>query len=157
MIAICNDRWRLTRAAVLEHHLFAVSVAEFSNSAEATGDPILDAALSKGQTWLVHAKRLNLMSLYAGRAHRRCEKNLAALRHLQAERKAALQEAIEEAALLAHYAEMKGQNYNVTEPFRFRRFEFSTVEIRIMVDRWRRLLLARRFAAESKKPLAHAA
>jgi hypothetical protein len=48
--------------------------------------------------------------------HRRYEKNMAELRRLKAERRAALEEAIEEAALLSHMAKTEGEAYNIADP-----------------------------------------
>jgi hypothetical protein len=149
--SICDDRWRLRRACTLESSMFAEGVALFASSEEATGDPDVDFALSQAHTWIAQAKNLNLLSLYEGRAQRRFEKNMAELRRLRQERQAALDAAIEEAALLAHHAQNKGEAYDITEPFRRREFEFSTVEIRRMLDRWHRLIEAKKFAEEEKK------
>jgi len=45
------------------------------------------------------------------------ERNMLMLRQLQAERKAALQQAVEEASLLAQYAAAKGEPYDVERDF----------------------------------------
>jgi hypothetical protein len=116
------------------------------------GRPEIDLALSEGRVWQAEAKNLNLLSLYTIRF----EKNMAELR-LQAERKAALEQAIEEAALLSHMAKTKGETYNMAEAFTRRNFEFSTEEIHRIVNRWRRLLEAKKFAAASRKGIRIAA
>jgi hypothetical protein len=154
---LVDDRWRMTRATCLESSIFAEGAEKFAASNEATGDPEIDLALSEGRVWQAEAKNLNLLSLYTSRFHRRFEKNMKELRRLQAERKAALEQAIEEAALLSHMAKTKGETYNMTEAFTRRRFEFSTEEIQRMVNRWVRLQEAKKFAAASRKPLRKAA
>jgi hypothetical protein len=154
---LVDDRWRMTRATCLESSIFAEGAEKFAASSEATGDPEIDLALSEGRVWQAEAKNLNLLSLYTSRFHRRYEKNMAELRRLQAGRKAALEQAIEEAALLSHMAKTKGETYNMAEAFTRRNFEFSTEEIRRMVNRWRRLLEAKKFAAASRKGLRAAA
>ena len=154
---LVDDRWRMTRASCLESSIFAEGAEKFAASSDATGDPQIDLALSEGRVWLAEAKNLNLLSLYTSRFHRRYEKNMAELRRLQAERKAALEQAIEEAALLSHLAKTKGEAYNMAEAFTRRNFEFSTEEIDRMVNRWRRLLEAKSFAAGLRKPLRRAA
>ena len=127
---LCDDRWRLMRSAQFESAIFAERAARFAADPEnSTGDPALDSAISHGETWLAEAKNLNLLSLYDNRTHRRWEKNMAELRRLQTERKAALEAAIAEAAALAQLAESKGETANLTEPLERRGFAFSASEI----------------------------
>jgi hypothetical protein len=154
---LVDDRWRMNRASCLESVIFSEGAEKFAASSEATGDPDIDLALSEGRVWQAEAKNLNLLSLYTSRFHRRFEKNMAELRSLQAERKAALEQAIEEATLLSHLAKTKGETYNMAEAFTSRGFEFSTEEIDRMVNRWRRLLEAKKFAAARRKTLGAAA
>jgi hypothetical protein len=157
MQALVDDQWRMQRAALLESSIFVEGAEKFAASSDATGDPALDEALSAGRVWQAEAKNLNLLSLYTSRFHRRFEKNIAELRRLQAERKAALEQAIEEAALFSHVAKSKGETYNMAEAFTRRNFEFSTEEIAHMVNRWIRLQEAKKFAAASRKSLRMAA
>jgi hypothetical protein len=153
---ICDDHWRLDRAAALEESIFAEGAEKFSaDETRATGDPDLDLILSQGQTWLAEAKNLNLLTLYESRIHRRVEKNRAELHRLQAERRAELERAIEEAALLQRYAEMKGEKYNLAESFR--NFEFSAEEIARLVTRQRRLWEAISALGTGRKSLRKAA
>ena len=149
--AIADDRWRLNRAATFESSIFAEGAEKFAQSPEATGEPELDAAFAQGRTWLAEARNLNLLTLYESRIQRRFEKNMTELRRLQAERKAVLAAAIEEAALLSHAAEWKGESYNLAEAFQLRNFEFSTVEITRMVSRWRRLIEAKKLSSAPRK------
>ena len=155
---LCNDRWRLQRAAQFESAIFAERAARFASDPEnSTGDPLLDSCIAHGETWLAEAKNLNLLSLYENRIHRRWEKNMAELRRLQTEREAALEAAIAEAALLAQLAESKGERSNPTEPFERRNFEFSALEIGRMIDRYHRLKEAQKFCAAGKKVVRMAA
>jgi hypothetical protein len=48
-------------------------------------------------------------------------------------------------------AETKAETYNMSEAFTRRNFESSTEEIDRMVNRWRRLLEAKKFAAAPPK------
>jgi hypothetical protein len=155
--SIVDDQWRMDRATCLESAIFADGAEKFAASSDATGEPDIDLALSKGRVWQAEAKNLNLLSLYTSRFHRRYEKNMAELRRLQAERKAALEQSIEEAALLSHMAKARGEDYNMAEAFTRRNFEFSTEKINRMVNRWSRLLEAKQFAPASRKPLRKAA
>ncbi len=155
--ALVADRWRLTRAASLEASLFCEGAERFADSLEATGDPELDLALSQCRVWTAEAKNLNLLSLYESRIHRRFEKNLAMLRKLQADRKAALQQAIQEAALLAQLAEARREAYEMAEAFERRNFVFSTAEIAQMVSRYRRLEEAKKLSKSPRKAVRMAA
>ena len=103
------------------------------------------------------SENLNLLSLYESRIHRRFEKNLAMLRKLQADRKAALEQAIQEAALLAQLAESKCEAYEIAEAFERRNFVFSAAEITQMVSRYRRLEEAKKLSKAPRKPLRAAA
>ena len=155
---LCSDRWRLQRAAQFESAIFAERSARFaSDPKNSTGDPLLDSCIANGETWVAEAKNLNLLSLYENRIHRRWEKNMAELRRLQTERKAALEAAIAEAALLEQAAEITGQTCDATEPFTRRNFEFSASEIARMIGRYRRLKEAQKLCASSKKLIRMAA
>jgi hypothetical protein len=155
--ALVADRWRLNRVVSLESSLFSEGAERFANSPEATGDPELDRALSEGRVWTAEAKNLNLLSLYESRINRRFEKNFAILRKLQADRKAALEQAIQEAALLSLLAESKGEAYKMAESFERRNFVFSTDEIASMVRRYRRLEEAKKLSKAPRKALRTAA
>jgi hypothetical protein len=155
--ALVADRWRLNRGACLESSLFFEGAERFADSPEATGDPELDLALSEGRVWTSEAKNLNLLSLYESRIHRRFEKNFAMLGKLQAIRKAALQQAIQEASLLAQLAEARREAYEMAEAFERRNFVFSTAEIAQMVSRYRRLEEAKKLSGAPRKSLRMAA
>jgi hypothetical protein len=152
--SLVDDQRRMDRAACLESSIFGEGAEKFAASSDASGDPEIDLALSAGRVWQEQAKNLNLLSLYTSRFHRRYEKNMAELRRLQAARKASIEQAIEEAALLSHMAKSKGETYNMAEAFTRRNFEFSTEQIGRMVTRWRRLLEAKQLAAATHKPFA---
>jgi hypothetical protein len=155
--SLVDDRWRLQRATSLENSIFAEASEKYADSSDATGDRDLDVALSQGHTWISEARNLNLLTLYESRIQRRFEKNMELLRKLQSERKAALQQAIEEAATLSQLAQSKGEAYNPAEAFTVRGFEFSTAEITHKIDRWRRLTEAKKFSATPRKALRMAA
>jgi len=113
--SIADDRWRLLRCAAIEHPRFSMGMSEpdkyFAHH------PEIDAALAQAVVWACEAKNFNLMSLYESRAQRRVERNLLMLKQLQAERKAALDQAVEEATLLAQYAASQGEAYDVETEF----------------------------------------
>src|SRR5579862_13976 len=155
---ISDDSYRLRRAANHESVIFAEAAEKFSADPEqSTGDPLLDSCISNGHTWLAESKNLNLLSLYESRISNRVNRNMTELRRLQSERKAALEAAIAEAAILAQAAEAKGEKPDTAEPFLRRNFEFSAFEIARMVGYRRRLEEAKRYVASLKKPIRRAA
>ncbi|HEY6342140.1 MAG TPA: hypothetical protein VIY49_11660 [Bryobacteraceae bacterium] len=139
--AIAEDRWRLNRARALENSIFALGQGE--NLREYSGHPEADAALAQGRTWMAHAHELHLLTTYENRIRRSVEKNTAELRALQAERKAAIAKAEEEARLLVQLAEAEGGDYDPADDFPAESqpagFVFSRAAIQRQIDRNRRL------------------
>lgn len=148
--AACNDRYRMNRAVELE------SIAMFEAG---EGGPGQQAA-----TFFAKSAELSRISLYHSRLQRSYERNVAELRRVQAERKAALQEAIAEAEAIAesHAAanptaapeppdagaaaaasstptESAAIAEALAEPFLSRNFVFSNAQITAMLGRHRRL------------------
>lgn len=78
---------------------------------------------------------------------------MAELHRLQAERKAALEVAVAEAALLAQFTESTGKSCDTSEPFTRRNFGFSAFEMASTIDRHLRLEEAKKFVAAKRKPL----
>jgi len=151
--SLADDSWRLQRARTFESAIFTEGAEKFASSEEATGDACLDSSFANARTWLAEAKNLNLLTLYESRISRRIEKNTATLLSIQEQRKADLAEAIQEAALLSHAAQLKAENYNAAEAFRARQFEFSPEEISRLIDRYLRLQEAKKLFSGSRKTL----
>jgi hypothetical protein len=139
--AIAEDRWRLNRARALENSIFALGQTE--HVPEDSDNPDVDAALAQGRTWIAHAHELQLLSTYENRIRRSVEKNTAELRALQAERKAAIAKAEEEARLLVQLADAEGGNYDPADDFPVETqplgFVFSRPAIQRQIDRSQRL------------------
>src|SRR6516165_9444649 len=91
--AIAEDKWRLNRARALENSIFTLGFQEHSDPN--AGHPEVDAALAQGRTWIAQARNLQLLTTYEQRIRRSVEKNMAEIKALQAERKAAIAEAEE--------------------------------------------------------------
>lgn len=148
--SICDDRWRLSRAAIIESVVFA-------NTHQDEGE----SALAQARQWLATGKHLQLLTLYESRIQRRVEKNLALLRQLQQDRKAALQQSLEEARLLAQLAEAKGETFDVESDFPREflppEFVFSTASFALLTAHHRRLSEARMRFSPSPKNLPKAA
>jgi hypothetical protein len=143
--SIADDRWRLLRAAAIDNSTFAIRLGgpdQFTAHHEE-----IDAALAQAVAWASDAKNLNLLTLYEGRIQRRVEKNLQMLKQLEAERKAALQQAVEEAKLLVQLAASKGETYDIESEFPSEalppQFDFSTRQIARLAAHSQRLAQAR--------------
>ena len=85
-------------------------------------------AISQAKTWLKEGKNIQLLSLYEQRIQRSIERNMAELRTLRAERKAAREQALEEAVLFSQLAKSKGETYNAAADFPSPTFVFSSAE-----------------------------
>jgi hypothetical protein len=133
--AIADDRWRRKRAVAMENALFSRIAREQADSS--------DPAAALADTWLDASKGLRTVALYANRLQRAIEKNTAYLESLQAERKAAHAQALEEAILLTQLAEANGETYNPELDFpsteAVGQFVYSAPEIKRLIARASRL------------------
>jgi hypothetical protein len=151
--AIAEDKWRLNRARVIESGIFALgqladeSEPALQNDQREIDQPEMDYALSHARTWLDDGKHIQLLSLYQQRIQRSIERNMAELRTLRAERKAAREQALAEALLLAQLAQSKGEKYDAAADFPPELLGtdsvFSSAEITRLIDRNQRLNQAR--------------
>jgi len=157
--SIADDQWRLQRSAAIDLTRFSMGMAEPDHYF--AHHPEIDAAFAQAVTWALEAKNLNLMSLYENRAQRRVERNMLMLKQLQAERKAALDQVVEEATLLAQYAASKAEAYNVEADFPPEalplQFAFSLPEIARRATHNLRLVDAKKHFQAAKQPLRQAA
>ena len=139
--AIAEDRWRLNRARALENSIFARGQGEHLH--ETSGHPEVVTAFAQGRAWMDHAHELHLLTTYENRIRRSVEKNTAEFRALQAERKAAIAKAEEEARLLVQLAEAEGGDYDPADDFPVESqplgFVFSRSATQCQIDRNRRL------------------
>jgi hypothetical protein len=162
--SIAEDHWRLKRARAIETGIFAAGVLgqlghPFGGIREDAAQVPIDEALSKAHTWLAKSENFQLLALYEQRIHRAIEKNMAQLRTLRAERKAVVQQAIEEAQLLAQLAYSKGEKYDPATDFPPEILaigsDFSSAGIRRLIARNQRLNEARQCAKDQwRGPMA---
>ena len=121
--AIAEGRWRLKRARAIETSIFAagqLGLLDFPVAAATTEDPaqlLLEDTLLQARTWLAKNDNFLLLALYEQRISRTIERNMAELRTLRAERKAARDQALEEALLLSQLAQSKGEKYDAVADF----------------------------------------
>ncbi|MGP8246883.1 MAG: hypothetical protein ACLQVN_20490 [Bryobacteraceae bacterium] len=157
--SIADDRWRLKRAAAIEDSIYALDLG--ASAPDAANHAEVDVALTQARTWLSEGKSLELLTLYESRIQRRVERNVAILRQLQADRKAALEQAIEEAELLAEFAEKAGETYDPASDFPREllhpQFDFSSPQIARLIVHYRRLKESRMRRPDPEKWLQDAA
>jgi hypothetical protein len=157
--SIADDRWRLFRAASLDINTSAISIS--GPEQFITEHPQVGTALAQAAGWAADARNMNLLSLYENRMQRRVERNLKLLQQSQQERKAALKQAVEEAALLAQAAALKGETYNVEQDFPAHalpsQFDFSLAQIARQVAHNRSLAEAKTRLQAAKKYQRYAA
>jgi len=120
--AIAENRWRLKRARAIETGIFAAGQQGLLgfNSVDVAEDPaqlLIDDTLIQARTWLAKNNNFLLLALYEQRISRTIERNMAELRTLRAERKAARDQALEEAVLLSQLAQSKGEKYDAAADF----------------------------------------
>src|SRR6202050_4031277 len=120
--SIAEDHWRLKRARAIETGIFAAGVLgqlghPYGGIREDATQVPIDEAISKAHTWIAQGENFQLLALYQQRIHRAIEKNMAEIRTLRAERKAARQQTLEEAQLLAQLAHSKGEPYDPASDF----------------------------------------
>ena len=129
-----------------------------------TGDPrsedeaqlLADDALTQARSWLAKSENFQLFTLYEQRINRTIERNMAELRTLRAERKAARDQALEEAVLLAQLAQSKGEKYDPAADFPPELLgigsEFSLAAVTLLIARMQRLNEARDYAKTRVNP-----
>jgi hypothetical protein len=137
---IAHDHWRLNRSAAIEDNLYALGHYQHE-AADPDNHAQIEDAFSAAQTFAKQAKNLQLLSLYEQRMNRTLQKNLAELKTLQAERKAARREALAEAALLTQ-TEAPAQTIETAAPVTVNGFVFSTDEVAQYTSRLTRLQAA---------------
>jgi hypothetical protein len=159
--SIAEDHWRLKRARAIETGIFALGQqgALGSLATNAREDPAqlpIDEAISQARSWLAKSDNFQLLALYEQRINRTLERNMAELRTLRAERKAARAQALEEAQLLAQLAHSKGQKYDAAADFPPELlgigFDFSDAAITRLIARNQRLTEARDYALARVSP-----
>ncbi|SPE40635.1 hypothetical protein SBA3_3800027 [Candidatus Sulfopaludibacter sp. SbA3] len=157
--SIADDQWRLARSAAIDLTRFSMGMSEpdkyFAHHQE------IDAAFAQAVTWASEAKNLDLMSLYEGRAQRRVERNMKMLKQLQADRKAALDQIVEDATMLAQYAASQGEPYDVERDFPPEalppQFGFSLPKIALLATHNCRLADAKKHFPAAKQAFRQAA
>jgi hypothetical protein len=159
--AIAENRWRLKRVRAIETGIFAAGqqgLLGFNHSwpREDPAQVPIDEAVSQARTWLAKSDNFQLLAVYEQRINRTLERNMAELRTLRAERKAARAQALEDAQLLAQLAHSKGQKYDAAVDFPPELLgigsDFSDASITRLIARNQRLTEARDYAQARVTP-----
>jgi hypothetical protein len=157
--AIADDRWRLNRAAGIEGAIYAIGTAHPKE--DSRNNPEVDVAVAQARTWLTDGKSIQLLSLYGHRIQRHVEKNMAMLEKLQQQRKAALEQVVEEVASLLELTEKQGETFDIERDYPRQvippQFDFSNSLILRLVAHHRRLKDAKTWFRPAKKPLSQVA
>jgi hypothetical protein len=160
--SIAENRWRLKRVCAMETAVFAAG-RQGALGFIPSGDPLsqdpaqrlADDAVTQARSWLAKSDNFQLFTLYEQRINRAIERNMAELRTLRAERKAACGQALEEAVLLAQLAESKGEKYDPTADFPPELLgigsDFSLAAVTLLIARTQRLNQARDYAETRSK------
>ncbi len=138
--SIAEDEWRLNRARAIENNVLALghSTPDADVIAENTQ---IHAAFTQARTFWRTPEKFALLTLYEQRIARRVQRNEQRLHALQAARRAAFEQALREAELLAEEARSRNQPYDPAPDFpRQNGFAFSPAEITRQLERRRRLL-----------------
>jgi hypothetical protein len=139
---VAEDAWRLNRVAAIENNIFALGRSRHHGEVR--------NALDDAQSFLDHARELNLLTLYEQRIHRNMQRNLNQLGELQKERTTERRQRMEEAKLLAQLSLANGVAFDPVK----NGFEFSNAEINLAIDKDNRLKAAQaqvRCAADVNK------
>jgi hypothetical protein len=148
--SIAEDSWRLNRVAAIENNIFALGRHAYRPkgplcASKKSHHNEMRNALDDAQSFLDHARELNLLSLYEQRIQRNMQRNLNQLRAMQKERESERRQRMEEAKLLAQQSLANGVAFNRAE----NGFEFSNAEINSAIDRDNRLKSAREQASQA--------
>jgi len=91
---IAQDLWRLNRARAIENNMFAVGLTD--DDPDPDHDPAMQLALAGARTFMNHAAKFGLLTIYEQRINRAVHKNRAELRQMQLEGRQARQMQLEQ-------------------------------------------------------------
>ncbi len=124
--SVAEDSWRLNRACAIDTNIYAACRDDERNPVR--------MALADARTFLDHANKFQLLTIYEQRINRNLQRNLKQLRELQAERKEERRRELEEARLLrqqtSSVASPASINSGNSSGVNKNGFVFSTGEIR---------------------------
>ena len=113
--AIAEDMWRLDRARAIENNILCVAISSEIGEASVADTPEVHAAACNARLWLQDASQLQALAMYEQRISRNMDRNEKQLTALQADRRTAYREAIQEALILFKVAESESRTWDPTE------------------------------------------
>jgi hypothetical protein len=137
--SVAEEAWRLDYTRAHCNNIIAIGHFDGTGDAFDADHAETNTAITAAATVREHAKTLELLSLYEQRIHRSFKNHFDQLRQLQAERKAKLENDLDEASQLSQLAETQGLTYDPAADG----FTFSNTEIDRHTDRRNRLKLAK--------------
>ena len=154
-VSVAENIFRIFRCRALENGIFANGFRDKIDSID-SGHHEVDASLVAAKTFEEQSHRLALLTLYEGRLRRTLEKDLAALKALQAERKLKYERAADDATAFARYAASRAETYDPGDDFKpaadWGGFIFSEPNLIRRHDRKFRLEAAREFCRTGRDP-----
>ena len=124
----CDSQWRLNRARSYEEGILLIDQMEQRQSID-LGHPQANNALMAARAFRDNSKAFSNLTLYEQRLHRAAKEAMRELKELQAERSAARQAALAEAAAIRNLKKQQGQPYNPESDQPSTQFVFSANEI----------------------------
>ena len=153
--SVAENIFRISRCRALENGIFANGFRQHIDSIDA-GHPEVDASLAAARTFEEQGRQIALLSVYEGRLRRTLEKDLAALKALQAERKEKYERAADQATAFARYAAARDEEYEPGDDFQpaadWGGFVFSEPELLARYDRQIRYQNARDYCRTGQDP-----
>ena len=156
-VSMAQSMWRLNHAMGLMQGIFAAGHMEKIHSID-TGNEEVDNAVAAAKTFIELNRELANLTTYEGRIRRALEKDRAALKELQTERKAKYDKALQQAADFAVLALHRGETYEPGDDFTpasdWGGFAFSPDEIVRYYNREQRLKDAQyyKIQGEERRP-----
>jgi hypothetical protein len=114
--SVAENMFRISRCRALENGMFANGFREHIDCIDA-GHPEVDASLAGARTFEEQGRQIALLSVYEGRLRRTLEKDLAALKALQVERKEKYERAADQATAFVRYAVAREEEYEPGDDF----------------------------------------
>jgi hypothetical protein len=145
--SIAEDEWRINRMKAVEDNIYGMDHPDRRDPIRL--HPQLETAYARAQTFVRQQKAIQLLSLYLQRTQRAIERNVALLQRLQAERRAAFEQAMEEEQLLIQLAVEENRTY---APKPQNGFVFSMTELVAAIERKQHLERARTRFKTAKRP-----
>ena len=157
-ITLAQNNWRLNRARAIESNI--EGLGHYDHAGEIDADTAeTEAAVTQAKTWLNHHHSITNLTFYENRIERMIARAEKRLEYLQANRKAAEAQALEEAELLIAQSLMNREVIEPAKMIEVNGFVFSASKIITGLNRKTALATARFYKAnnwDASKPIPKA-